>query len=769
VLFLCIDLSFKALIIPAHQVLIGPRSSAGAPRLDLYLPIAAVAVTVWQLVVLWLARDVERWRAASASGRPSEAEILRAAQAAQHYPQRMTLAWACEWPLLFGAVTYLGGTPSALASGFFLATMASGPLPLAHSFATWLIGPVMREISVAARERRVVIPRAPVNLRRRLAFYCVTIGVAPVLYMSALALAVHAHAAQLEHLLPTVLIFLAAIVLFALICAVFLSATITGPVAEMATLMRDIARQGDVARAGRVPLYQGDEVGDLAQVTNQMVDRLELTETKRAAAAAALASLNQTLERRVEDRTGALSSRNDQMRLVLDNVEQGLFTVDQAGGMSSEHSAILATWFGPLVPNEPFFHYFGRHEQAFGAQLEMAWSQVQAGVLPLQLTLAQMPKHLARNGQHYRFSYAPIGGAERGPIERFLVVVSDQTRRVEHEILQRERNETMAVFEHILADRTGFIAFMDEASEIVARIVSGGRGADSVELRRELHTLKGNAALFGLRSVAEQCHQLESLLAEEGIVAGGAALGELQDRWSRLSADVGRLLGDGRRLLEVQPEKLVELERALRRGTPTGALIEMVHDLALEPVEPRLRHFAERAREIGQRFGKEITASISHDGLRLDAYHWSRFWQAFVHSVHNAVDHGIEPVDERLAAGKPGAGRIDLRCRRDAGAVVIEIEDDGRGIPWDEIQRRVGGGARGPRQITRRELTEALYVEGVSTARELTEISGRGVGMGALHAAVVSLGGALEIDSEPGRGTRLSMRFPESSLAPASR
>ena len=109
-----------------------------------------------------------------------------------------------------------------------------------------------------------------------------------------------------------------------------------------------------------------------------------------------------------------------------------------------------------------------------------------------------------------------------------------------------------------------------------------------------------------------------------------------------------------------------------------------------------------------------------------------------MHPVHNAVDHGIEAPAERRAAGKPQAGRIDLRGRREAGSVVIEIEDDGRGIQWQEIQRRVDGPAAVP--STRGRLIEALVGQGVSTAREITELSGRGLGMGALHAAVRALG-----------------------------
>jgi two-component system chemotaxis sensor kinase CheA len=253
-------------------------------------------------------------------------------------------------------------------------------------------------------------------------------------------------------------------------------------------------------------------------------------------------------------------------------------------------------------------------------------------------------------------------------------------------------------------------------------------------------------------------------MADERVSPDEAAIAGLAQRWTRLSGEVHRLLGEGRRVIEVRPKKLADLERAVRAGTSRGALVDMVQDLALEPVEPRLRHFAERAMQIGQRFGKEITARVSHDGLRLDARHWSNFWQAFVHPLRNAIDHGIEPAQERVAAGKPHAGQIELRGRRDGDSVVIEIEDDGRGIAWDEVRRRLG--ERGLPASTRRDLIDGLFTGGLSTAPTITELSGRGLGMGALQSAVRSLGGNLEVDSEVGRGTRLRMRFPESAVAP---
>ena len=766
-LFLPMDLAFKSLIIPGYLEAVGRRAD-GTSRLALCLKAGAIALSAWAVVAWLVTRAVDRWRggaaieaAGSADDPRARTAILEAGLAAQRFPQQIAIAWSAEWLLLFVSITVLGGSPSVLVSGFFCAAMASGPLPLAHSLGAWLVGPVTRGVSLAARTHGVAIPAPPLTLRGRLVFYCLGLCLAPVFYMAAVVFAARAPSEPAGHLLMTVLIFFAAIVLFALLCATLLATTITGPVAEMAAVMRAIARQGDVARVGRVPLYQRDEVGALAEVTNQMIDRLEATETSRASAARALAALNQTLERRVELRTAELTSRNADMRLVLDNVDQGFFTVDRAGAMSPEQAAILTAWFGPVASGEPMPRYFGRHDGAFAANLELAWEQLVDDVIPLELALAQLPRHLAARGRRFRLSYAAIGAE---PPARFLVVVSDETQAIEHEELQRERKEMLSLFEHMLADRSGFIGFMDEASEIMARVIAARTG-DSLEIRRALHTLKGNAALFGLQSVAEICHELESRLIDERMLPDAEAFARLEDRWSRVSAQVERLLGQGRHVIEVSPEQVAALERAARAGNGSnGETARLIHELTLEPIERRLRHFGEQAARIGQRLSKEIAVRISHDGLRLDARECAKLWQAFVHAVRNAVDHGIEPADERAAAAKPRAGRIDLRGRRDGASVVIEIEDDGRGIPWDEVRLRVR--ARGVTAPSRQELVAALFADGISTAREVTETSGRGLGMGALHAAVQALGGDLEIDSEPGRGTCVRLRFPEAAVRP---
>ncbi len=134
-----------------------------------------------------------------------------------------------------------------------------------------------------------------------------------------------------------------------------------------------------------------------------------------------------------------------------------------------------------------------------------------------------------------------------------------------------------------------------------------------------------------------------------------------------------------------------------------------------------------------------------------------------MHAVRNAVDHGIETPERRRDSGKPEVGRIRLSAARDAaGALVVTVTDDGAGVDVEQVRARAE--ARGLPCITRADVLESLFVEGVSTRADVTELSGRGVGTSAVRAACRELGGEASIRSEWGRGTELRCVLPASVL-----
>jgi two-component system, chemotaxis family, sensor kinase CheA len=463
----------------------------------------------------------------------------------------------------------------------------------------------------------------------------------------------------------------------------------------------------------------------------------------------------------VQARTAELDNRNREMRLVLDNVAQGFATIDRDGIPAVECSTVFERWFSASKEHESLFDRFGKKAPAFAERSRAGWSEVVDGVMPLALTLAQMPKELLVDGVHYRVGYVPIGTDETP--ERFLVVVTDVTADVHRERSECQRREEMQLFERLLSNRNMVNSFLDEASALVTAIASG-QTTDVIVFQRVLHTLKGNSAIFGLDSLASLCHDLEQYVVEEGTPPPEAELAKLRERWDALAADIDRLVGTRHRVIEISESQHAALEQAVRRGAHGPSLLAMVHSLKLEPTERRLDHFSEQARRIAARLHKSVDVRVESQELRLDPEHWRPFWGTFVHAVRNAVDHGLEPGDERVSRGKLEHGTVTLRTYLRSDRFVVEIGDDGRGMDWQALARKAR--ELGIPAGTQDEVKQALFHKGISTAVQVTDLSGRGIGMGALHTATESLGGDLEIETMEGRGTTLRMSFPKSAMWP---
>ena len=463
------------------------------------------------------------------------------------------------------------------------------------------------------------------------------------------------------------------------------------------------------------------------------------------------------LERIVAARTHELDVRGRDMRLVLDSVGQGFVVVQPDGTMSVERSAIIERWLGPAPAGADLFTYLAPHAPAFTTYLRLAWPEVFADVLPLELTLDQLPRRLQAAGRHLEIAYRPVGG-DQVP-EQLLLVISDVTAEVEREQADLVRREMLAVFECFARDRSGFLEFCADAEALVDRVAD--QPLDEATLARDNHTLKGNASLFGVESVALYCQQLEARYRDEGVQPTTDERRDLRELWRAFAGRFEILLGARDvRTINVNEEDLARVIAALRDGAPAPHGAATLAGWRLEPIELRYARVAEQANRLAGRLGKQVDIDIRGNGVRLDPRAWTGVWAAFVHAVRNAIDHGVEDADERLAHGKPAVARLELSARHEAGGLVLEVRDDGRGIDWERVRAKAR--AAGLPSSTDAELTEALFVDGFSTRDDLGELSGRGVGLPALRAAARERGGKVSVLSERGRGTRLVLSFPRS-------
>jgi two-component system, chemotaxis family, sensor kinase CheA len=471
-----------------------------------------------------------------------------------------------------------------------------------------------------------------------------------------------------------------------------------------------------------------------------------------------LAAAFRTMARAITTREERIVARNRDMRLVLDNVGQGFLTLDVQARLSEERSRVVETWFGVPEPGITFGAYLARLDPKAGERFEVGWMLVTDTGLPPELNLDHLPQLMHTDARVFELSYKPISKA--GNLEQMLVVITDVTVRVERERALAAERETMSIFRRMVSDRGVFEEFFEEASALVSTIISA-RAGDRSALQLGLHTLKGSAAVYGIESIAELCHAMENELDGMAGVLSDASKAKLADSWARIARIRAEFAVDSGITLPRDEH------RALLHALESRGQTDLATRLAAwqnEPAARRLELIGRQIRLLAQRLGKgQVQVRVEPTELRLPPRLWAPLWNVLSHMVRNTVDHGLESPRRRIELGKSEQPTVVLALQRADGELVWSIQDDGRGIDWATIAKR--GRSRGLPIETPRDLQAALFTAGVSSKDEVTATSGRGLGLSAVHEVVSSLGGRIEVWSEPNKGTKFVIHLPLSMLA----
>jgi len=196
----------------------------------------------------------------------------------------------------------------------------------------------------------------------------------------------------------------------------------------------------------------------------------------------------------------------------------------------------------------------------------------------------------------------------------------------------------------------------------------------------------------------------------------------------------------------------------------TSELQEAVMKLRMQPIRKVFGRFPRVARDVARSLGKEVELHLEGEETELDKNLVEVLADPLVHLVRNAVDHGVESPEERAAAGKPRAGQVLLSAAQEGNAIVIAIEDDGKGMDPEVLRRKAVEkelySADAAQRLTDTEAWDLIFHAGFSTRAQVSDVSGRGVGMDVVRTAITRLNGAIAIDSKVGSGTRLEIRLP---------
>jgi two-component system, chemotaxis family, sensor kinase CheA len=319
----------------------------------------------------------------------------------------------------------------------------------------------------------------------------------------------------------------------------------------------------------------------------------------------------------------------------------------------------------------------------------------------------------------------------------------------------------------------------DDLAALEAGLLALEDAPEDMETRREIlrrvHTLKGNASIVGREALAAFAHAYEERLEHLDVVDASVIASLLSgvdtfrrllegdeheiavpsqvkhirvgaeklNRMLDLAGEISIARGRVRQMLSVgEIEALIEVERQIDQLQ--AELQELIMRARMVPVGPMFRQYARTVRDTAAIHGKNARLTTIGDDVEIDTTAVELLRDPITHMIRNAIDHGIEPSSERVAKGKSPVGHITLAAKHEAGTITIRVSDDGAGLD----RAAIGADDR------------VIFEPGFTTTKEVTDLSGRGVGMDVVRRGIEALRGTIAIESSEGTGTTFTIRLP---------
>lgn len=500
---------------------------------------------------------------------------------------------------------------------------------------------------------------------------------------------------------------------------------------------------------------------------------------------------NRNLEAKVEERTSELRQKNNDIANMMANMHQGLFTITEGGLIHKEYAAYLEQIFETdRIADRNFADLLFSNTSLGTDAIDQNVTAVDAIVGEDEmmfdfnshcLTPEMVIKLSDDREKILEMDWDPIAN-EDGEIERLMVTVRDVTELKALEAEAKDQKQELEIIGEILSvEANKFDDFLNTSKNFLSRCHSiieetREKNQDAIaELFRNMHTVKGNARTYGLTSVTNVVHEIESsydtLRKDENEPwLQGELLDELMsaeriiERYDHVfKKKLGRESVPDKSF-SLDPERVASwldsiknLTRSDMNSNVKGVVAEaynMLITVDSKPLSQVISGVSASTTSLAKQLGKEEPViEIDDSNIVIEGRAHSMLNNIFMHVFRNAVDHGIEKGAERLEQGKTEHGNIQIQTMLDDGFARFSIRDDGRGMALSKIyQMAIDKGiyAADANRPSATEIANLIFTSGFSTADEVTNVSGRGVGMDAVKGFLEEEGGSIEIVLDEG-------------------
>lgn len=502
-------------------------------------------------------------------------------------------------------------------------------------------------------------------------------------------------------------------------------------------------------------------------------------------AQAELEKYSKNLEKMVEERTQQISSMNRLMKALLDSLSQGFFIFNK-DGLCLEVSSKACDYTVETQPAGQMIWDVLKLGEKKTDGFRKWMSTLFSEMLPFEdlapLGPAEFPHSKGRN---IALEYFPLRN-EVQQIDGVVVVASDITSLVEARKQAENEKQHAKLIINLIRSKNEMGRFIRESqvmlADLKAAISQTQPQWDPEAIFRSLHTLKGGAALFSVHGVAESCHHAETRLTEYKDNKTQENADKLKSQCMAVELQFNNFLNETKeilgssilsheRLLEISVTELNLLLEKLQQIPQAKTIAEnaLAH-LLYEPIKNLFEPYKEVSFRLAEKENKFIrNIEFKNAMIPIVPEIYGPLFATFVHAFRNSVDHGIETPEARHKAGKPEGGEILVKFERQdlpVPTLRISLSDDGGGVNPEKIRAKLASKGINTDKESDHEVIQHIFDSQFSTKEQVTETSGRGVGMDAMKYEAVALGGKIWVESTLGKGNTLIVEVPYMTKLP---
>ncbi|MFN7903761.1 MAG: ATP-binding protein [Pseudobdellovibrionaceae bacterium] len=505
-----------------------------------------------------------------------------------------------------------------------------------------------------------------------------------------------------------------------------------------------------------------------------------------------LEDYSKNLELKVQERSEEILKLNVKMKALLDSLTQGFLIFNQTGDCLEVYSQACQSIFKKPVAGTKIWDLFHLNENK-STQFQKWMTTLFSEMLPFDDLKPLGPEKLLISDNTIALDYYPLR-TEVG-MEGVVVVASDITNLIQAQKLAQQEKVKAHFILQIVTCKTQFALFVEESQQMLSdlhglsekKIITA---EDKNEIQRILHTLKGGASIYSLPDFPDLCHHAE----EQIKMSHETTQAMIFKIWNDLHQDFSRHIHQAKLILNerfLSKTKWYEIysdqvatwlkllnHESLKQNTMIREFTRELQHIGDVKAEIFFEPYRELTDQLAKKLGKSLKPLMIQDHqIRIPTEPYSQIFGTFVHLIRNAVDHGIETREERLQAGKSEDGQLKIQIQKQLNEhleltsfpqsqelLKITIEDDGKGISAEVIKalliQKFPDQTEKWNSLSEQTIIEMIFTPEFSTQSNVTDISGRGIGLDAVKFVVEEVGGKIEVSTQLGKGSEFRIFIP---------